>query len=77
MPPYNRYNPRDWYWIAKDGRIYSSARNRLVHIDDTGYRAFLATNGAASPWPVDINGKQTTAALQDVLTPYGIKLTFS
>jgi len=72
------YTPLNWYWAASDGvRVYASARNALVYHYDTGYLAFLATNGMATPWPVDANGQQTTAALQAVVGQYGITLPFS
>lgn len=68
------YTPQDWYWLASDGRIYSSARNALVYPYDSRYLAFVAQRGGTTPWPVDINGQQTTAALQDVLSPHRITL---
>lgn len=64
-------NINDWYWIAKTGSIYSSKRNALVYTYDYSYLAFLEQNGAASPWPVDTNGNQTSDALAQVLTFYG------
>ncbi len=65
------FTPLDWYWLASDGRIYSSGRNALVFPYDTGYLTFLARSGGATPWPTDANGQQTTAALQAVLSYYG------
>jgi hypothetical protein len=62
----------DWYWTASDGRVYSSKRGQLVYPYDSGYRAFIAKHGAASPWPIDAQGKQTNQALHDVLTHHGI-----
>jgi hypothetical protein len=77
MLTFHIYNPLDWYWAAADGtRIYSSKRNVLVYNYDTGYLTFLATYGAASPWPLDTSGKQTTASMQAVMTPYQIVLPF-
>lgn len=70
------FNPADWYWMATDGRIYSSARNALVYPYDSGYLAFVDKYGGTPPWPLNTVGEQTTAALQDVLTPYGITLPF-
>jgi hypothetical protein len=77
LPIFPVYTPLNWYWINSDGRIYSSARNILVPPYDAGYMAFVAKNGAATSWPVDINYKQTTAALQAVMSQYGITLSFS
>jgi hypothetical protein len=68
------FNPADWYWLASDGRVYSSKRNALVYSYDSPYMAFVAAKGAASPWPVDANGQQTTAALGAVLAAYGITI---
>jgi hypothetical protein len=66
--------PLDWYWTASDGqRIYSSARNALVYPYDTAYLAFVAAHGTP-PWPIDANGQQTTAAMQAVMSQYGITL---
>lgn len=71
------YNPLNSYWIAQDGRIYSSKKNALVYYYDPGYVAFVATYGAAYPWPVDANGKQTTASMQQVMSQYLVTLPFS
>lgn len=66
------------YWAASDGvRIYSSARNVLVYPYDFGLLAFIAQYGKPIPWPIDTNGKQTTASLQAVMTQYGITLPFA
>lgn len=71
-------NPTDRYWKADDGRIYSSAKNAMVYSNDPGYVAFVAMcNGGCTPWPTDIDGQQTTAALQAVVSQYGITLPFS
>jgi len=70
------YDALHWYWLATDGRIYSSAKNALVYPYDSGYLSFVAQHGGASPWPTDISGKQTTQAMQDVMTPYQIVLPF-
>lgn len=68
------FTPNDWYWLAQDGRIYSSARGMLVYAYDTPYLAFLAKYGNVTPWPVDADGQQTTAALAAVLAGYGISI---
>lgn len=69
------YSPTDWYWRADDGRIYSSRRNALVYAYDSGYLDFVAQRGGATPWPRDAAGQQTTAALQDVMSQYGITVS--
>lgn len=71
------YTPLAWYWTATDGRVYSSAKNALVYTYDSGYLTFIATNGGAKPWPVDANGKQTTASMQSVMSQFGIVLPFT
>lgn len=71
------FTPLSWYWKATDGRIYSSASNSLVYIYDSGYLSFVAIQGGATPWPVDISGKQTTFSLQAVMSQYGITLSFT
>ena len=65
------FTPQDWYWLADDGRVFTSARQAVVTADDPAYVAFKA---GANPtaWPRDEAGAQTAAALQDVLTPYGL-----
>jgi hypothetical protein len=71
--PLRSFKPQDWYWLAKDGRIYSSARNQVVSRTDAGYRAFVAQIGAATPWPVDNKGQQSSVALQELLSFYNLK----
>lgn len=63
--------PINWYWLADDGRVFSSASQSLVPANDAGYVAWDTTYDA-TPWPVDDAGVQTDAALQEVLAPYGI-----
>ncbi len=67
------YTPLTWYWIAEDGRIFSSARQVIVPADDEGYVAFC-TGGPASDWPRDDQGNQTDAALQQVFDMLGVKV---
>lgn len=67
------YDPRDWYWLAEDGRLFASARITVVTVEDAGYRAWLEAGGpGATGWPRDEAGAQTEDALQEVLTPYGL-----
>jgi hypothetical protein len=67
-----QYNPFDWYWLAKDGRLYSSSREGIVSPTDTAYEAWLAGSDGPTAWPVDTTGNQTSAALQQVLAPYNL-----
>lgn len=67
------YNPLDWYWKADDGRVFSSSKQSVVASDDADFVAWSTQTGmGATPWPRDLQGNQTTASLQDVLTPYGL-----
>lgn len=66
------FNPFDWYWRDDDGRIYSSKRRTVVSKNDKEFEAFLAGNGFVTRWPTDANGRQTDAALAEVLAPYGL-----
>ena len=68
------YNPYDWYWLADDGRLYASARGGLADASDPAYLSWGVLCGVATPWPRDDDGVQTDAALQQVLTPYGLDL---
>ncbi|AVT76648.1 hypothetical protein RPPS3_25850 [Rhodopseudomonas palustris] len=67
----NPFNPFDWYWLSDDGRLFSSAAQALVAESHPAYVAWTAEN-RPTPWPRDQTGSQTIAALQDVLTPYGL-----
>jgi hypothetical protein len=64
----NWYN---WYWLADDGRLYSSASQSMVSADNPAYVAWCNSN-TATIWPRDDAGNQTDEALQEVLRPYGI-----
>lgn len=79
------FNPHDWYWLADDGRLFSSARISLVEKEDLGFLEWCMLadqedDESLEPpeplhptrWPIDGNGDQTWASLQDVLTPYGV-----
>ncbi|AZO77702.1 MULTISPECIES: DUF4376 domain-containing protein [unclassified Bosea (in: a-proteobacteria)] len=68
------FNPRDWYWLAADGRLFGSGRGGLVADaeNDAAYAAWRDLGRSATPWPSDAEGEQTTAALQEVLAPFGL-----
>jgi hypothetical protein len=67
-----RYDPTNWYWRAADGRVWSSAASSLIAANDQAYIEWCAAGNAATPWPADLSGAQTTAGLQDVLSPHGL-----
>lgn len=64
--------PNNWYWLADDGRLFSSARTSLVQEDDLEFLEWLEGGINPTRWPCDSEGEQTEAALQDVLAPYGL-----
>ncbi len=66
------FNPGSWYWVADDGRVFSSASSSVITEDDASFEAWKAEGNNPTRWPVDDAGSQTDASLQDVLTPYGI-----
>lgn len=63
---------RDWYWLAADGRVFSSRRSALVAADDADYVAWRARGNVATGWPKDGAGQQTDAALAEALAPHGL-----
>ena len=65
------YDPQNWYWLADDGRIFSSQRGRVIDSDDDDFVSWSETR-APTPWPRDDGGEQTDAALQEVLSNYGL-----
>ena len=69
---YHLYNIMDWYWLADDGRIFSSAKRTTVSSNDPDYTNFIV-NAMPTPWPRDDNGDQTDQALQDVFAAADIQ----
>ncbi|HEV2501593.1 MAG TPA: DUF4376 domain-containing protein [Mesorhizobium sp.] len=70
----SNFNPHDWYWLADDGRLYSSLRKKLVTNPETdeAYAAWLGGDRRPTRWPAEDNGDQSDAALAAVLGPYGL-----
>lgn len=66
------YTPYNWYWLAKDGRIYSSALQSLINKTDALYVGWLASGNTPTRWPQDVAGEETIAELAKVLAPYGL-----
>jgi hypothetical protein len=75
LDPRQRFDAKNWMWKANDGRIYSSARNSLLHPNDPLITAFAQQYGGIPPWPIDANGQQTTDALAAVLANYGMTIS--
>jgi len=67
-------NPYDWYWTARDGRIYSSAAQKIINKGDKTYAAKIAEGYRFSVWPEDAQGNQTKEALQAVVDQFKIGL---
>lgn len=66
--------PTNWYWLADDGRIYSSAKQAIINEKDENFVAWQKAGYLTTPWPKDAEGKETEAALAEVLAPYGLRL---
>lgn len=66
------YFAHDWYWVASDGRLFSSSRQALIKPTDAAYQMWCNGGGVAYPWPVDEAGAQTDAALQAAFKGYGL-----
>ena len=69
------YNPRNWYWIAGDERIYSSALGKLISKASQDYAAWTEAGGIATPWPRDAEGNQTQIALDEVIVASGLAIS--
>ncbi|WP_137132758.1 hypothetical protein [Rhizobium sp. FY34] len=66
------YNHSAWYWVADDGRIYSSSCQHLIAEDDADYVNFIAAGGTPTTWPRDRAGDQTVTSMLAVVAPYGL-----
>lgn len=67
----NAFTPKNWYWLADDGRVFASARQTIVTETDTGFLE-AQEGGCVTRWPVDDSNEQTISSLQAVLNSYGI-----
>jgi hypothetical protein len=75
IPTYgNGFNPENWYWLRKDGRVYSSQDQGYVESGDEGYQEFLAKNFRPTGFPVDDTPErnESEAELARLLASYGI-----
>lgn len=68
------YNAANWYWLASDGRIYSSSQQAIFAEKDKEFVAWKAAGNLPTPWPKDVDGKETDAALAAVLAASGLRL---
>ncbi len=64
--------PLDWYWLADDGRLYSSTQQCLVKANDAGYSAWMKEGRVPTRWPEDDAGAQTNASLLEVVSAYNL-----
>lgn len=64
--------PTNWFWLADDGRVFASARNKVVSDKDPAFLEAQEAGQQITRWPADDSGAQTTASLKEVLRPYGI-----
>ena len=69
-----QYTPTNWYWIAENGRIYSSAKQAIITSNDDDFLKWQASGYLPTPWPKDALGQQSDAALAEVIEPFGLKL---
>jgi hypothetical protein len=65
------FMPHFWYWVAEDGRVYSSERQMIVNVDDSDFKKWLDAGFVPTKWPRDIHGEETKDALRDVVKQYG------
>jgi hypothetical protein len=68
------YNPRQMYWLADDGRIFSGPSEQIVDATDQGYIDYTdpTLSNSVSVWPRDASGNQTDATMQAVLDAWGM-----
>ena len=69
------FNPARWFWLAGDGRVYSSAAGKVITVKQkpewAAYQAFCRI-ASPTPWPRDDTGNQSEAALNAVLAANGL-----
>lgn len=61
------FNPRNWYYIATDGRVFATAKMAEVPASDVDYSTWLGLGLVADRWP----GAQTEADIRAALKPFG------
>lgn len=67
--------PRDWFWLADDGKVYSSATQSVISKTATAYKTFTDGGDKPTRWPEDADGKQTEASLLEVIGVYGLAIS--
>lgn len=72
----NKRFPYRWYWRADDGRIYSAKDQKLVNIDDPGYKEFISSGHYPTRWPTDTDYvTQTDETLREVIGKHNLSVT--
>ncbi|MFK0339195.1 hypothetical protein ACIQT7_18155 [Agrobacterium deltaense] len=66
------FDATEWYWLADDGRLFSSADASLVSPDDDRFVEWKSGGRVPTPWPNDAEDEQTFDSLRDVVSPYGL-----
>ncbi|AWN43177.1 hypothetical protein [Methylobacterium durans] len=69
------FTPSDWYWQADNGRVFSSAQGAPVPASDEAFGNWKEVGRLPTIWPRDDDGKQTDAALAEVLALYGLGMS--
>lgn len=69
------YTPQNWYWLADDGRLYSSLEKQTISPENPIFLEWKQSGGIPTRWPVDENNVQTDAPLADVLAAHGLAMT--
>lgn len=67
-----QFDPFDWYWIKKDGTIYSSKVDSMVDMSNDSYKLFIKSGAKPTPYPKNAQGNECWFALMAVLKPYGL-----
>ncbi|AYO83567.1 hypothetical protein [Methylobacterium brachiatum] len=75
FPSLPLYNPANHYWLAEDGRLFSSAAGDIVPNDNPAFKAWATGGRLPTAWPRDDAGEQTNAALHEVLAPYSLTIS--
>lgn len=68
------YNPADHYWLREDGRIYSSARQAYIDLDNPAYQAWVKRGGSATRFPKGPDRKESDDEMRVVLKKHGLAM---
>lgn len=65
------YDPRNWYWLSDDGRLYSSRSREIIQSNDPELAEWKAAGGVPTRWPCDEAGVQSQLTLENLLARRG------